>query len=208
MNVQFRPLPVRQMIALFSVLVPMAGATLASAQNVTGPSAKGLSTSWVVDKAHSRFGFTGTQTGTPFRGSFTQYEPQIALDPAHPETGRIDMTIDLASAQTGDRQRDTALPGSDWFDTATFPEAHFVSSAIRRVQGDQYQASGTLTLRGVTQPVTLDFTLDVTGETAHAKGHADLLRSRFGVGQGPWSTGQWVALEVSVVFDLTAHRAG
>ncbi|WP_233581933.1 MULTISPECIES: YceI family protein [unclassified Asaia] len=160
---------------------------------------------WVLDKAQSHIGFTGTQTGTRFAGEFGRYDGEIALDPAHPESGHIEVTIDLASAHTGDTQRDTALPGADWFDVAQFPKARFVSTAIRSVGEKHYEALGTLSLRNVTRPVTLRFTLEAKDGNAHAQGQADLVRTAFGVGQGPWASGQWVALEVGVTFDLVAH---
>jgi polyisoprenoid-binding protein YceI len=61
-----------------------------------------------------------------------------------------------------------------------------------------------LTLRGVAKPVTLPFTLAIAGTTAHAKGHLNLARTLFGIGQGTWSSGQWVALDVGVDVDIVA----
>jgi len=65
---------------------------------------------------------------------------------------------------------------------------------------------GTLTIRSVRRPVTLPFTLDLTGDHAHAIGRLDLVRTDYGIGQGSWSTAQAVAFEVAVTFDLTATR--
>ncbi|WP_336946829.1 YceI family protein [Asaia sp. BMEF1] len=162
---------------------------------------------WQVEKDHSQLGFSGTQTGSAFKGVFTRYEPLITLDPAQPEKAHIELSIDLASAKTGDTQRDTALPGSDWFDIAHFPKAHFVSTSLRQITGEHYQAIGTLTLRNLTHPVTLDFTLHIEGNKAHAQGQAAFSRALFGVGQGPWASGQWVGLPVTVTFDFVADQA-
>ncbi|GBR03018.1 YceI family protein [Asaia siamensis] len=163
--------------------------------------------SWQVEKDHSQLGFAGTQTGSAFKGVFTRYEPTIILDPAAPEKAHFELTIDLASAKTGDTQRDTALPGSDWFDIAHFPKAHFVSTSVRQISGDHYEAVGTLTLRDLSHPVTLDFTLHIDGSKAHAQGQAAFSRALFGVGQGPWASGQWVGLPVTVTFDFVADQA-
>ena len=114
--------------------------------------------------------------------------------------------IDPASAVTGDPQRDQALPGKDWFDIAQFPQAKFATTAIRKTGANTYAAAGTLTLRGVTKPVTLPFTLAISGTTAHARGRVSLVRTVFGVGQGSWSSGQWVALDVGVDVDIVATR--
>jgi polyisoprenoid-binding protein YceI len=163
---------------------------------------------WQVDPAKSRLGFSGTQTGAAFQGSFGAWQAEISFDPAHPEAGHVKATIDLASARTGDTQRDTALPQPDWFDTAAHPQASFEADHFVAKGGDAFEAPGKLTIRGTTKDVVLPFTLAISGDQAVAKGHLSLLRSDFGIGQGPWSTGQFVALDVGVDVALTATRAG
>ncbi len=162
---------------------------------------------WQIDTAKSSLGFSGIQTGKTFEGHFARYNAIISLDPDHLEAAHVVVDIDLDSAETGDRQRDTALPGHDWFDVAQYPRATFSSTDIHRKDGNAYEAVGTLNLRGVSRPVTLSFTLSVEGTKMHVQGHTRLLRSVFGIGQGPWTTGQWVALEVDVNFDITGNNA-
>ncbi|WP_086649691.1 YceI family protein [Gluconobacter sp. DsW_056] len=161
---------------------------------------------WTIDPAHSIIGFSGTQTDNTFTGHFGKFDGTVSLDPAHPEDGHATITINIASATTADRQRDSAMPGSDWFNVASFPTATFEARSFRAKGGNAYEAVGTLTIRGVSRPETLPFTLDINGPTAHAKGHLDLIRSAFGIGQGPWATGQWVALQVGVTIDITANQ--
>ena len=163
---------------------------------------------WQLDPAKSRLGFSGTQTGVPFQGSFSAWQANISFDPAHPEAGHVKATIELASAKTGDTQRDTALPQPEWFDAAAHPQAVFEADHFVAKGGDAYEAPGKLTIRGVAKDVVLPFTLAINGDQAVAKGHLTLVRSDFGVGQGPWSTGQWVALEAGVDVALTATRIG
>jgi polyisoprenoid-binding protein YceI len=159
---------------------------------------------WKLDPSKSKLGFSGIQTGTKFQGVFTHYEAAIEFDPDHLETSRITVSVDLASATTNDKQRDTALPGKDWFDVARFSTAKFETREINRKGADAYEAVGTLTLRGVNAPLTLPFTLAIDGTSAEAKGHVELNRRTFGIGQGPWATDQWVAFEVGVDIDVTA----
>lgn len=173
---------------------------------ISAASAAGAAT-WSVDMAKSQLGFSGTQTGAAFDGKFTRFSAAIVFDPDHLDTSHITVTVDLASAATGDVQRDTALPGSDWFDVAEFPKASFVTTAIRKTGQNAYEAAGNLTLRGVTKPLVLPFTLQIDGTTAHAVGHVNLVRTAFGIGQGPWATGEWVALDVDVNLDITATRS-
>ncbi|TAN56733.1 MAG: YceI family protein, partial [Magnetospirillum sp.] len=85
--------------------------------------------------------------------------------------------------------------------------ARFEATAFRSKGGNAFDAVGSLRIRGVTKPVVLPFTLDITGPTAHAKGRLDLLRTDYGVGQGPWKAADMVALEVAVTIDLVATVA-
>lgn len=163
---------------------------------------------WTVDAARSRIGFSGVQVGVPFQGRFTRFSARIDFDPAAPEAGRAVVDIDLASAETGDAQRDTSLPQAEWFDTRANPQARFEATRFAAKGGEAYEAIGTLTIRGIRRDAVLPFRLTRAGGTARAVGHLDLVRTQFGVGQGPWASGQWVALEVGVDVDLVATPAG
>ena len=161
---------------------------------------------WTVDTAKSSLGFSGQQTGAPFSGRFKSWTAAIDFDPAHPEAGHVAATVDTASATTEDPQKDEALPGSDWFDAAGFAKATFAATGFAPKGGDAYETTGKLTLRGVTKDVVLPFTLTIAGDQAHAVGHAKLVRTDFGVGQGTWASGDYVALDVSVDVDIVATR--
>jgi polyisoprenoid-binding protein YceI len=161
---------------------------------------------WILDPARSRLNFAGTQTGVKFEGDFKRYDAEIEFDPDHLDASHIKVAIELASAATGDTQRDAALPSKDWLDIAEFPQATFETTSIRKQGVNTYEAIGNLKLRGVTKSAILPFTLQIDGALAHVVGHVDILRSDFGVGQGPWATDQWVALNVAVDFDIVASR--
>jgi polyisoprenoid-binding protein YceI len=159
---------------------------------------------WSIDAAKSRLGFIGTQGGSPFEGKFTRWSGRIDYDPANPAAAKVVVDIDIASAQTGDAQKDQSLPGAEWFDAKGFPKARFEATGFKPKGGDSFEAPATLTIRGMSKNVTLPFTLDVKGAQARAKGRLDIVRTDYGVGQGEWKTGDMVALQVAVVFDLEA----
>ena len=69
--------------------------------------------------------FAGEQAGEKFTGRFSRFDAKISLDPQNLSEAKIVVTVDVASAATGDKQRDTALPDKDWFDAKTFPQARF-----------------------------------------------------------------------------------
>ena len=138
--------------------------TLLSAMAFVAPA---QAADWAVQTDKSHLGFSGVQTGAPFKGSFGTWRAEISFDPAHPEAGHAKVTIDLASARTGDTQRDTALPQADWFDVKHFPQATFEAAGFTPKSGDAYEAAGKLTIRGVAKDVVLPFTLAVAGEEPH-----------------------------------------
>src|SRR6187402_3556665 len=156
---------------------------------------------WKVDPAKSSIGFSGTQTGEPFKGRFKNFQATIDFDPANVGAGHATIDIDVASAATGDGQRDEALPGEDWFDIQRFPKARFEATHFTAKGGNAYEAAGTLSLRGVSRDVVLPFTLEIAGGVAHAKGHLDLMRNLFGVGQNAWSSDAYVGFAVGVDID-------
>lgn len=184
----------------------MTRSTLAAALLVALSGTAASAATWTVDPAKSTLGFSGQQTGEPFTGRFKTWTAAIDFDPAHPEAGHISATVDTASATTGDPQKDEALPGADWLDAAGFAKASFEAKGFTAKGGDAYETTGTLTLRGASKPVVLPFTLTIAGDQAHAVGHAKLLRTDFGVGQGAWASGDYVALDVTVDLDITATR--
>ena len=161
---------------------------------------------WVVDYENSRLEFTGTQSGNEFTGSFSNFEASIQMEPENLQTASIEVAIVMASAQTGDRQRDDSLPAAEWFNVETFPRASFTSDDISKVGENSYEAFGTLTIREIAKPVTLPFTLVIDGEAAAAEGGLTIMRNGFDVGTGEWASGQWVGLDVAINFALTATR--
>jgi cytochrome b561 len=163
---------------------------------------------WQVDPGKSNLGFIGSLSGKPFDGHFKSWQADISFDPANPAAGHAKVVIDMASALTGDKQRDLALPSSDWFDVKKSPQAVFEATGFTAKGGNAYEAQGTLSIRGVQKAVVLPFTLEIPGDTAHAKGQLDIVRTDYGVGQGEWTDGSTVALKVSIVFDLTAKKKG
>jgi len=127
--------------------------------------------------------------------------------PAQPEAGHAKIIIEMASAVTGDKQRDQALPGHDWFDVKTFPDAVFDVKTFKHVSSNHYNAEGTLTIKNISKPITLPLSIDITGANGlHARGHIQLARTAFNIGTGPWQSAQWVAFEAGVDVDVTAHN--
>ena len=158
---------------------------------------------WVVASGGS-LGFTARWNGDPVNGSFARWSANILFDPQALDSSTIDVSIDLASVDTGDSQRDGTLTDSDFFDTSRFARATYRATRFRALGGNRYRADGTLTLRGVSKPVPLDFTLDINGDRARARGTATIDRTAFGVGQGDYAGTAEIAGPVEISFDFRA----
>lgn len=161
---------------------------------------------WAVNKAASKIGFRSSFGGETFAGHFARWDATIAFDPKNLAGSKVVATIETASARTGESSRDSALPTADWFASAKFPRASFVSKSFKSLGNGRYQASGDLTIRGVRRPVVLPFTLAITGNQARMSGSLKLNRTLFGVGQGQWASGDTVPTIVAVNITVVASR--
>ena len=165
-----------------------------------------LAGDWTVDPAKSQISFSGTQAGAGFTGRFGHWTAQIAFDPANPAAGHALVSIDTASAATGDTQRDEALPQSDWFDAKRFPQARFEAKSFRALGGDRFEAVGSLTIKGVSKDVTLPFSLQISNDQAHVQGKLEIDRTAFNVGEGAWAAPTFVGTPVGIAIDLQAAK--
>jgi cytochrome b561/polyisoprenoid-binding protein YceI len=160
---------------------------------------------WTVAPG-GRLGFTARWNGEAVDGRFDRWRAAIRFSPDELAKSTIRVTVDLASADTGDGQRDDSLKSSDFFDVGAHPSAVFAARDIRHLGGDKYEARGTLDLRGASKPATLRFTLRIDGERARVSGTARIDRTAFGVGQGEWAATDAIAAAVDIAFSFNATR--
>jgi len=181
-------------------------AAVLAAALLAGPLATGpaLAGDWTVDPSASTLAFTAQQNGSPLEGRFTDWNAEIALDPQALDQASIVASIGTASATTGQPQVDGTLPGANWFDAAAHPQARFVSQEIVAVGDGRYEASGTLTLKGIEMPLTLPFTLEIDGDTARARAEVTLARTAYEVGTDVGT--DTVADGVAVTLEIVATR--
>lgn len=154
----------------------------------------------------SRLGFSTSYAGTAINGSFGNWRAEIHFDPVNPGQARISATIMLASARSGDAERDETLKGPSFFNVASQPTARFSASGFQRVGKDRYTAAGSLALNGVSRPVRLTFTLVITGDKARASGSASLSRLAYRIGRDEWEATDQIPDPVGVSFTINAVR--
>ena len=172
----------------------------------TAPAAKPTTQAWTVDKANSRIRFRSAFSGTAFEGGFGKWDAQINFDPKNLAGSKVVVTVDLASAVSGDADRDSTLPTADWFDIGKTPRASFTSTSIKDLGGGKYQAAGTLSLKGVSKAIVLPFTLAIPGDTAKMSGQVVLNRRDYKVGEGQFTGADTVPFDVTVPVTVTAKK--
>ena len=168
---------------------------------------------WTVDQANSRITFTGRQMGAPSKGEFKRFSANVRFDALNLAGSAIEVTIDLASADTGNRDIDEELKRPKWFDVQRFPNGRFAATSFRAKGGNAYEALARLTIRDVTQEVVLPFALtigpdaaDPGQEVARASGELAISRVQYGIGQAEWSDTAIVADEVRIRVEILARR--
>ena len=162
---------------------------------------------WSTVSSASSVSFSAVQQGSPFEGEFSSFSAQIQFDRSDPASGKIIGVVETGSVRTGDSERDRTLLDREWFDPRNHAESRFESETIEATETG-FRANGQLTLKGVTQPVTMDFTFEDTGSgaTAHFSGTFELERLLFGVGAGFWSDTSWTSNEVTVTVELNLEQ--
>lgn len=111
---------------------------------------------WTIDKAHTTVEFTARHLMVArVKGRFAEFsgELRVADDP---RDSTVDVTIDVASIDTREEQRDAHLRSPDFFDVERYPTMTFRGTRVEHAGGDRWLVHGDLTIRDVTRPVTLE----------------------------------------------------
>jgi len=160
----------------------------------------------VVDKSEIRF--TSKQMGVNVDGRFRKWSANVAFAPDNLAKSSASFDIDLASIDLASADSENEVKGAVWFDTARFPVARFVSTSIRDAGGGKYEVAGTLSMKGISKPAVVPFTLskDPSGASVVA-GTFTVKRLDYKLGEGEWSDTSIVDNDVTVRFRLTLAPA-
>ena len=165
---------------------------------------------YVLDQAKSTLEFSFTQAGALNKGKFKRFPVSFDFAPDNPAGGRLDVTVEIASLDTGDQERDDALKGDDLFAAAKFPQAHFLATQFARTAAG-FEAQGKLTIRDQTRDVRVPFTFRTAVEqgatVGYMSGKTSIRRLDYGVGQGDWKATDQIGNDVGVSFSLRLTAA-
>ncbi|MGN7781858.1 YceI family protein [Mycolicibacterium sp. 22603] len=167
---------------------------------------------WAIDPVHSSVNFSVRHLMvSKVRGTFDSVAGAITV--AEDGTPSVTATIDIASINTRNEQRDAHLKAADFFDAERFPTATFTSTGVR-ADGDDYVLDGEFTLKGATLPVTLNLQFNGVnpgmghGAVAGFEASVVLNRKDFGIDfDAPLETGGAVVGDkVTVTLEIEALK--
>jgi polyisoprenoid-binding protein YceI len=196
-----------QRMTIYRHLLRRCGAYAIGLLAIAPLGAQAAATLYRYDTVHSQILFSIDHDGysRPF-GRLHIAHGWLSFDPDNWPASSTELDIDLASIDMGDADWNAALRKSAFFDTDKARYAHFVSTSVERKDDQHGLLHGQLTMRGVTQPVTLGFTWNRTAKTIYGlhtiagfSATASLQRNDFGMTSFPNAIGQsvniWLELE-------------
>jgi polyisoprenoid-binding protein YceI len=167
-------------------------------------------TEWQLVPDKGSLSFVFGQAGTDEKGQFRSFPSRLVFDDAALEQSLFDVTIDMKSVDTGDKERDEILLSKDMFDVKQWPQAHFKTLKIEKRGDNEYLAEAELRIRDQTRNIPFPFRLVISEENGkkifHLQSELNINRLDFGVGQGEWKATTWIANEVKVLVDIQAGQ--
>ena len=114
------------------------------------------------DKAHTTVGFVARHMLSKVRGRFTDYDGEVVIGEGLGDSS-AKVSVTTSSVSTGDERRDDHLRSGDFFQIDEFPTLTFESTGVRPTAGNEFDLDGNLTIKGITNPVTLHCELNGWG---------------------------------------------
>jgi polyisoprenoid-binding protein YceI len=139
----------------------MTTSTSTGTTTLTSTDLSNLTGSYTIDPAHTRIGFVARHAMvTKVRGAFNEFTGSAVLDGSNPANSTARVTIQAASIDTRNAQRDEHLRGNDFLAMESYPEITFVSTGVEQTGETEFDLTGDLTIKGVTNSVTIPFTFE------------------------------------------------
>jgi polyisoprenoid-binding protein YceI len=112
---------------------------------------------WSFDKAHSSIGFSVRHMViSKTTGNFDDFNGVLEFDGENVQSGKVELTVQMASVDTDDEKRDDHLRTEDFFDVDKYPIMIFKSTKITDLNGSNFKLTGILTIKDVSKEVTFD----------------------------------------------------
>lgn len=181
---------------LFKVLILLA---LASSETAWATPLK-------IDVTKSSVSAVFKQIGVAVESRFMKFGAQIDFDAASPDASKASVDIDVGSFDLGDPDYNREVLKKEWFNSAQFPKAQFVSSKIKAAAPGKLDVSGKLTIKGKTMEVNFPLSVKKEGIVHVFEGSLPIRRLYFNIGDGDWKDTSIVADEVVIKFKVFAGQ--
>ena len=181
----------------------------------SAPALTELTGTYTLDPAHTRIGFVARHAMvTKVRGSFDEFAGTAVLDGTNPANSRVEVTIEAASIDTRNAQRDEHLRGNDFLAMQEYPKITFASTGVRQAGETTFEVTGDLTIKGVTNEITIPFEFEGAAkdpfgnERVGFEGSVTINRRDYGV---TWNAaleggGVLVSDKVTLEFEISAIK--
>lgn len=169
---------------------------------------------WEVDPAHSSIYFSVQHIYSTTRGYFEDFKGTVMFSPDDLAGSRFDFEVKVKSINTANSKRDGHLNSGDFFDSKKYPKMTFVSTVVKQVKDDQYLVEGKMTVKDVSQTVSVPFTLlgvkdhpfDGKSEVAGFEARMAIDRLAYHVGSGKFYDMGVVGKTVDVLITMEVTR--
>lgn len=167
-----------------------------------GASTAAMAVQWHMLPEQSRLEYVATYEGQQAPGEFHEFQTDLQFDPQAPESGRLEVTVNLASVDMYSSDVNEAIRQQEWLDVEEVGPAKFISDRITALGNGRFVAKGTLRLKGVTKPLEVPFTWRTHGGTTSMDGALTVDRTRFDIGTGEWASPTPIGVEVELKFHV------
>jgi polyisoprenoid-binding protein YceI len=198
----------KSLVVLGAVAVTMLATTVAtrfSSPAIAAVPAPSLRAAATIDTVHSSLLFKiKHQDVAWFYGRFNEFSGTYALDPENADSGSVNLTIQAESVDTGNKKRDDHLRSQDFFSAREFPTITFQSSSVRKTGDNTFEATGDLSLHGITKEITVP--VEFTGKKAGQRGELSGVHATFAIKRSDYGmnfmVGSGLGDEVTIIVSL------
>lgn len=182
------PFQLRKVLVFFCVSFLLLGTSFTHAQELK------------VDASKSKVNIVFTQMNVAVEAQFKKFQAAITYNQNKPELNKASVTIDLASFDLGDINYNSEVLKPDWFHTAKYPQATFVSSNMKATPQGGLLVSGKLTIKGKSILTQFPISIKKQGTQYIFQGSLPIKRRAFNIGEGDWEDTELVADTVLIKF--------
>jgi polyisoprenoid-binding protein YceI len=161
------------------VLISAIAATVAFVATAAGDPA--------IDASKSSIIATFKQENVPVDAPLKKFNGRIDYNATQPNAAKAALEVDTSSLDLGSSDYNAEVRKKEWLDSGTYPKASFISTSVKPGAAGHFDATGTFTLKGKTQTLTVPVTVGQAGAAMVFDGAFQISRAYFGIGSTDWS---------------------